>query len=176
MALSTASRENPIVTRDFLMSITITAVCKRSWQRMCQAGGQRFRDVHRQGPSDDVFFAVARISPRRQSETYSLAGRTARLGEPAVRQLEQQTAIRRLPARRCFGRRSNNRIAETKTKSSSRPSRATEIHLAKKFRHLLGASDSAATETMGDHEGDVERAYQFSRHDRGGVNHGRRSR
>lgn len=88
-ALSTASQETN-KEQDYIDVYPRLLRLQRSWQRLLPSRiGNVLATVHRQGPSDDVFFGLREYrygdSPR-----HIHWRTTARLGEPAVRQFEQQ--------------------------------------------------------------------------------------
>ncbi|EMI56962.1 DUF58 domain-containing protein [Rhodopirellula sallentina] len=89
LALSTAFRES-IREEDFVDVYPRLYRLKRSWQRLLPSRmGNVSATVHRQGPSNDVFFGL-REYRHGDSPRHIHWRTTARLGEPAVRQFEQQ--------------------------------------------------------------------------------------
>ncbi|MCM2372031.1 DUF58 domain-containing protein [Aporhodopirellula aestuarii] len=89
LALSTAYRES-IREQDYVDVYPRLYRLQRSWQRMLPSRiGNVSTTVHRQGPSNDVFFGL-REYRHGDSPRHIHWRTTARLGEPAVRQFEQQ--------------------------------------------------------------------------------------
>nr|WP_236624802.1 DUF58 domain-containing protein [Rhodopirellula sp. SWK7] len=89
LALSTAYRES-IREEDYVDVYPRLFRLKRSWQRLLPSRiGNVSATVHRQGPSNDVFFGL-REYRHGDSPRHIHWRTTARLGEPAVRQFEQQ--------------------------------------------------------------------------------------
>lgn len=88
-ALSTAFRDS-IHEEDFMDVYPRLFRLQRSWQRLLPSRpGNVSSTAQRQGPSDDVFFGL-REYRHGDSPRHIHWRTTARLGEPAVRQFEQQ--------------------------------------------------------------------------------------
>jgi uncharacterized protein (DUF58 family) len=89
LALSTAYRES-LCEHDFIDVYPRLLRLQRSWQRLLPSRiGNVSATVHRQGPSEDVFFGL-REYRHGDSPRHIHWRTTARLGAPAVRQFEQQ--------------------------------------------------------------------------------------
>ena len=174
MALSTASRESHR-DEDFIDVYPRLLRLQRSWQRMLPSRvGNVSATVHRQGPSDDVFFGL-REYRHGDSPKHIHWRTTARLGEPAVRQFEQQRRFDVCLLVDAWSTLEQSIAESRKQSSSSTTVRGRLKSLSKKIRTSSGASDSAATERWVIDE-DVERAISLAATIAVELTHGSESR